>query len=242
MFPVPSVTVRAEKGRLMAVHRGTAPTHAEETSYDELDEAPVRDEATVRDDEAAREEAAREEVVARDRDLARRRYGGTNWGACFFGWLVAIALTILLTSIVGAVLAAVGSSTNVTQSDAQQQAGTIGVAAAITLFVVLVIGYYAGGYVAGRMSRFSGGRQGLGVWLIGIAVTLVAVALGAIFGHQYNLLDRVDLPRIPLSTEQLGWGGAVTAVAVLVGTLLAAVLGGALGRRYHARVDHAVAV
>lgn len=223
----------------MAEHRATTSTHAtrtdgpEEATYEEYAEVPVRDRA---DDEAAREEAAE-----RHDTLVRRRFGGTNWGACFFGWLVAIALTVVLTSIIGAALAAVGSSTDITQSDAERQAGTIGVAAAITLFVVLVIGYYAGGYVAGRMSRFAGGRQGLGVWVIGLAVTLVAVALGAVFGHQYNLLDRVDLPRIPIADDQLGWGAAVTGVAVLLGTALAAVLGGTVGRRYHARVDHAVA-
>ena len=181
-----------------------------------------------------------EPTPVRDGSLARRRFGGTNWGACLFGWLVAIALTILLTSIIGAVLAAVGSTTHITQDDAERQAGTIGLATAITLFVVLVIGYYAGGYVAGRMARFDGARQGLGVWLIGLAVTVVALALGAVFGHQYNVLDRVDLPRIPVPTEQLGWGALVTAVAVLVGTALAAMLGGTVGRRYHAKVDHAV--
>jgi len=30
-------------------------------------------------------------------DPAREKFGGFNWGACFFGWLVAIALTVLLT-------------------------------------------------------------------------------------------------------------------------------------------------
>jgi hypothetical protein len=203
----------------MAEHRATTghTTSTEVVHEDELDEAATQPEV-----------------------LARRRFGGTNWGACFFGWLVAVALTILLTSIVGAVLAAVGSTAHITQSDAQRQAGTLGLATAVTLFVVLVIGYYAGGYVAGRMSRFDGARQGLGVWFIGLAVTVLAVVLGAIFGHQYNLLDRVDLPRIPVSTEQLGWGALVTAVAVVVGTALAAVVGGAAGRRYHVRVDHAV--
>src|SRR4051812_15053027 len=46
---------------------------------------------------------------------AHEKFGGLNWGACFFGWLVAIAMAILLTSIVGAIVAAVGSSTSVTQ-------------------------------------------------------------------------------------------------------------------------------
>ena len=171
---------------------------------------------------------------------ARRRFGGINWGSCFFGWLVAIALSILLTSIIGAVLAGVGSNTSITQSDAQRQAGTIGIAAAITLLVVLAIGYYAGGYVAGRMSRFDGARQGAGTWLIGLVVTLVAIALGAAFGTQYNLLDRVSLPRIPIDTTHLGWGALITAVAVILVTLLAALLGGTVGHRYHNRVDRAM--
>ncbi|WP_182525287.1 hypothetical protein [Nocardioides dongkuii] len=168
---------------------------------------------------------------------AQDRFGGLNPGAAFFGWLVAIAVTILLTSIVGAVAAAVGSNASISQSDAERQAGTIGVTAAVVLLVVLVVGYYTGGYVAGRMSRFDGARQGAGVWVIGLVVTLLALGLGALFGSQYNLLDRVDLPRIPLSTEELGWGGLATAVAVVVLTLLAAVVGGKVGHRYHNRVD-----
>jgi hypothetical protein len=170
---------------------------------------------------------------------ARDKFGGVNWGAAFFGWLVAIALAILLTSIVGAIAAAVGSNAQVSQNEAQRQAGTIGVAAAITLLAVLAIGYYAGGYVAGRMSRFDGGRQGFSVWLIGLIVTVVAIVLGAVFGSQYNLLDRVSLPRIPVSTDQIGWGALITAAAVLLLTLLAAVLGGKVGHHYHDRVDKA---
>lgn len=172
-----------------------------------------------------------------DDRVARDKFGGANWGACFFGWLVAVALAILLTSIVGALAAAFGSTTEVSQSEAERQAGTIGVAAGIVLLLVLAIGYYAGGYVAGRMSRFDGARQGLGVWLIGLVVTIVAIGLGALFGNQYNLLDRVSLPRIPVATDQLGWGAAITAIAVLVLTLVAAMLGGKVGHRYHDRVD-----
>jgi amino acid transporter len=168
---------------------------------------------------------------------ARERFGGTNWGAAFFGWLVAIAMTILLVSIVGAVVTAVGSSQNITQSDAERQAGTIGITAGIVLLVVLAIAYYTGGYVAGRMSRFDGGKQGLATWIIGLVVTLVAIGLGALFGNEYNLLDRVDLPRIPLSTDELSWGGLITAAAVLVVSLLAAMLGGKVGHRYHDKVD-----
>jgi len=179
---------------------------------------------------------------AHHEDLARDKFGGLNWGACFFGWLVAVALAILLTSIVGAIASAVGSNANITQSDAERDAGTIGIAAGIILLVVLLIGYYTGGYVAGRMSRFDGGRQGLGVWAIGLIVTILAVVAGVVFGSQYNILDRVDLPRIPIPTDELGVGAAITGVAVVLGTLLAAMLGGKVGHRYHNRVDRAAGI
>jgi hypothetical protein len=111
--------------------------------------------------------------------------------------------------------------------------------AAIVLLAVLLIAYYTGGYVAGRMSRFDGGKQGLAVWLIGLAVTIIALVLGAVFGSEYNILDRVSLPRIPVSTSELGMGGIITAVVILVGTLLAAMAGGKVGHRYHDKVDRA---
>lgn len=179
-----------------------------------------------------------ERAIHDDRE-ARDRFGGTNWGAAFFGWLVAVALTILLTSIVGAIVTAVGSEMDITQTDAERQAGTIGIAAGIILLVVLMIAYYTGGYVAGRMSRFDGGKQGLAVWIIGLFVTLLAIGLGALFGSEYNILDRVDLPRLPISTEQLSVGGSITAAAVLIGSLLAAMVGGRVGHRYHDKVDRA---
>jgi amino acid transporter len=170
---------------------------------------------------------------------ARDKFGGLNLGAAFFGWIVAIGVAILLAGIVGAILTAVGSTVEVTQSDAERSAGTIGLSTAIVLLVVLALAYYAGGYVAGRMSRFDGARQGVGVWVIGLLVTILAIALGAIFGEKYNVLERVDLPRIPISTDELTWGAVIAGLAVIVATLLFAILGGILGHRYHDRVDRA---
>ncbi len=176
-----------------------------------------------------------------DHDEYRQReaYGGVNWGAGFFGWLVAIAVAILLTSIVGAIAAGVGSNANITQSDAEREAGTIGVVAGVILLIVLVIAYYTGGYVAGRMSRFDGGKQGIAVWVIGLVVTIIAILLGVLFGNEYNILDRVSLPTLPISTEELSTGGVIAAVAILLGTLLAAMFGGKVGSRYHRKVDRA---
>src|SRR5881409_2959300 len=75
---------------------------------------------------------------------AREKFGGTNLGASFFGWIVAIGVSAILTGIIGAVGTAVGFNGNLTQSTAQREAGTIGIASAIVLIVVLLVGYYAG--------------------------------------------------------------------------------------------------
>jgi hypothetical protein len=174
-----------------------------------------------------------------DRAAAYDRFGGINWGAAFFGWLVAIGMTALLAGIVGAIASAIGESANYRVSDASSNAATVGLTAAIVLVVVLSLAYFAGGYVAGRMSRFDGGKQGAAAWIIGLLITLVAAALGAVAGSEYNILERVDLPNIPLSQGELTTGGIITAVVVLALTLLAAILGGSAGRRYHGKVDRA---
>ncbi len=174
-----------------------------------------------------------------DEDRQREAYGGINWGAAFFGWLVAIAVAILLTSIIGAIAAAIGSNTDVTQSQAEREAGTIGIVAGVILLLVLLVAYYTGGYVAGRMSRFDGGKQGAAVWVIGLLVTVLAIVLGVVFGSEYNILDRVSLPTLPISTDELSLGAVITAVAIVLGTLLAAMLGGKVGSRYHRKVDKA---
>ena len=108
------------------------------------------------------------------------------------------------------------------------------------LLAVLLLGYYAGGYVAGRMSRFDGGRQGVGVWVIGLVITIIAAVLGFVFGSQYNILNRVNLPNIPVAENEIGTGAIITGIAILVLTLLAAFLGGKVGHRYHDKVDRAV--
>jgi hypothetical protein len=190
-------------------------------------------------------------VARRDRDAAavtpgrearirqREEFGGINWGAAFFGWIVAIGLGVLLTAIVSAAGAAIGLTNNV---NAKSNADTIGIVGGALLIAIAVIAYYAGGYVAGRMSRFDGARQGFAVWLFGLVVTLLVAGAGAILGDQYNVFEQLNLPRIPVSTSDLTTGGAIALAAIVIGSLLAAVAGGKVGQRYHRRVDRAAVV
>ena len=169
----------------------------------------------------------------------REEYGGTNWGAACFGWLVAVGLGTLLTALVSAAGAAIAFSELDSVGEAASSADTIGIAGAIALIAIALIAYFAGGYVAGRMSRFDGGRQGLGVWIWSIVAVIVLAIVGAIAGSEYNLLGSVDLPRIPVDEGDLTTGGVIALVLILGATLLAAIAGGKAGERYHRKVDDA---
>lgn len=165
-------------------------------------------------------------------------YRGFKSGAAFFGWLIAIGLTVLLTGIIGAIAAAVDYAVTIDRSMAEDNAGTIGIVSAGLLVLMMAIAYYNGGYVAGRLARFDGARQGLGVWAIGFIVTLVVAGIGALAGSQYDVLDRVDLPSVPIADQDLTTGSLILAAAVVVVSLLAAVIGGKAGQRYHKRIDN----
>ena len=178
----------------------------------------------------------------RDDSEARDRFGGINWGAGFFGWLVAIGMTIILSGIVGAILSAIGSQIDLTLRDARSSAGTAAITAGVILLAVLMLAYFTGGYVAGRMSRFDGARQGVATWVIGLVVTILVALVGAAAGAEYDIFQRISLPSIPLNLQELSTGGLITAAAVLIGTLLAAVLGGIVGHRYHNKVDKAAGI
>ena len=189
---------------------------------------------TLRDDEHLTHRETRRPVV--DRERQHDEFGGFNIGAAFFGWLVAIGIAVLLTGLLSAAGAAIGL-TELSDSEANDNAETISIVGGALLLLVLGIAYYAGGYVAGRMSRFDGGRQGFGVWAIALFMTIVLAVLGAIAGSEYNLFNQFDLPRIPIDEGDLATGGVIALIAALALTLVAAVAGGKVGERYHRRVD-----
>jgi amino acid transporter len=206
-------------------------------SREETDRGGVATRTRDRDDGVARERApvgtGRREVRARQHE----QYGGTNWGAAFFGWLVAVGMAALLTALLSAAGGAIGLTEGVSETDARTNVETISLVGGIVLLAILAIAYYSGGYVSGRMSRFDGGRQGLGVWIIGLLVTIVLAILGWVAGSEYNLLNQLNLPRIPVDEGTLTTGAAIALIAVAVGTLLAAMLGGKSGERYHRKID-----
>ena len=171
-------------------------------------------------------------------DRQHDRFGGIKWGAAFFGWLSANGLAVILVALLSAAGVAIGLTQGVPSTgEAVQQADTIGIGGGIALLVVLFLAYLAGGYVAGRMARFDGARQGIAVWVIGLLIVIVLAVLGLVLGSKYNVLQSLNLPRIPIGEGTATTAGIIALVAVLIVTLAGAILGGKLGERYHRKID-----
>ncbi|WP_091519087.1 hypothetical protein [Microlunatus soli] len=162
-----------------------------------------------------------------------------KFGSAFFGWLTATGASLLLTAIIGATGAAIGLGSDLRQ-DATKNPGTVGLAGGAVLLVVLFVAYFAGGYVAGRMARFSGVKQGFGVWLWAILVAVVIAVVGLIAGAKFDILAKINsFPRIPLNEGTLTTAGTIVATGLAAVSLAGAVLGGLAGMHYHRKVDRA---
>lgn len=173
-------------------------------------------------------------------DRERKRFGGLKVGSCFFGWLTATGTVVLLASLVSATGVAVGLSQGLDPAAAAQNPESVGLIGPIVLLLVILIGYVCGGYVAARMARFNGVKQGIGVWLWAIVVAVVVAALGFVAGTQFDVLARLGgFPRLPINEGILTTGEVVAAFAVVAVSLIGAVVGGLAGMRYHRRVDKA---
>ena len=186
----------------------------------------------------------RASVVNREKNA----HGGVKVGSAFFGWLTATGTAVLPTALLAATGTAIGIASSGgldqaisgAQDGAAQNAGTIGLAGGIALLVVLLVSYFCGGYVAGRMARFDGVKQGVAVWVWAVVIAVVVAVLAAVAGSEYDVLGRLNsFPRIPVDAGSLTTGSVIALVAAVVVALAGAVLGGLAGMRFHRRVDRA---
>jgi hypothetical protein len=180
-----------------------------------------------------------EDTVVAMRARQRDRFGGVRWGSAFFGLLSAIGLAAMLLGIAAAAGVAFGlSEINDVRTGT---ADTIGLGGAILLLAILALSWYCGGYVAGRMARFDGPRQGIGVWVWTLVIAGALAIAAVIGGADYNVLQQLNLPNVAVGDQSLTTGGWLTLAAAVVVTLLFAVAGGKAGDLFHRRVDRFVA-
>ncbi len=235
-----------DRARLRAEEERGARATAENGGAHRLGSDPARTEPTR--SEAGAEPAAVEERRVVPGAARGRLHVGINWGAAFFGWVAAMGLAVILTAFVAAVGAAVGitqGTTTVQQATTQiqnQDAQTVGIVGLVLLAVIAFVSYYGGGYVAARMSRFEGARQGFGVWLWAVVVAIVVAIIAAVAGAKFDVLSTLNtFPRLPVDQGTLTGTGIVALLVLLVITLLGAVIGGLAGMRYHRKLELAEA-
>ena len=225
---------RSQDAAYTAPDRRPEPTHLEATRSQPV--TAVRHDGPARDT-FVEEVPTRETVVARERE----QFGGIKIGSAFFGWLAATGMAVLLTALVAAAGTAVGLATN-TDVNATVTSGneTVGLVGIIVLLVILFVSYYSGGYVAARMARFSGAKQGVMVWVWALIAAVLVAILGVVAGQQFNILAQLNsFPRIPINEGELTTTGIIAAVVVAAVALVGAVIGGIAGMHYHRKVDRA---
>ncbi len=165
--------------------------------------------------------------------------GGVDWLASFLGFVFALVVGAVFSSVAGLVLGILGFSLDLSNLSAAVITGLAIVAVAIFLT------YFFGGYVAGRLARFDGGRNGamLLLWSF-IALLLVLVAGGILRSFLPENVSRsingfVQNNVVSAGGDLLALGavGIAVAVGVLLVALLGGILGGRVGSRYHTEID-----
>src|SRR5215218_5989593 len=182
-----------------------------------------------------------EEAEERE-DRLRDMYGGVDWLASFLGLVFAIVLGAAFSAVAGILLVPFGLTPDLSGG----QIGASVITGLALLGVLIFLTYFFGGYVAGRLARFDGGRNGamILVWTF-IVVVILALAAAIFSGflpagmaeETANLVDRVVSTAGNLASA--GIVGLVTAAAALLLALLGGSLGGRMGSRYHTEIDRA---
>src|SRR5215208_4891738 len=183
------------------------------------------------------------EAAEEREDRLRDMYGGVDWLASFLGLIFALVLGAVFSATAGLVLVPFGLPLDLSNG----QLGTSAITGLALLGVLIFLTYFFGGYVAGRLARFDGGRNGAMVLVWTFIVVLILALAAAIFsgflpaGMAEGIANLVD--RIVSTAGNLAGGagvvGIVTAVAALLIALLGGFLGGRMGSRYHTEIDRA---
>lgn len=177
-----------------------------------------------------------EAVEARETRL-REVHGGVDWLASFLGCIFALVSAGILGLTASLVVAAVGVPLQLQG----QQLTTAVIVGLVVVGLVLFLAYFFGGYVAGRLARFDGGRNGMVAVLWGVLLTAIIAVVSSLFAGPFfdALQDFVQGTALPSfnSLREAGLVGVGIAVGALLLELLGGFLGGRLGGRYHAKID-----
>jgi hypothetical protein len=182
-----------------------------------------------------------DEIPFTREERLRDVYGGVDWLASFVGCVFAlVCMSVLLLLISGLILAPLGFTLDL----AGGQLDSAIISGLVIVGLVLFLSYFFGGYVAGRLVRFDGGRNGAATVAWGILLAVIFALFGFLLagllpGSVFELLRGLQsgIQSIFGNLFTLGLVGAGVVVGALLLVLLGGLLGGSLGNRYHTRID-----
>lgn len=155
-------------------------------------------------------------------------------GSILTGVVVAFGAMFLLSAIVAGVLASLGTDVAELAEESPVEAS---LGAGIAFVVAQFLAYLWGGYTAGRMGRGAGIANGLLVPLVALLVAIIVGAVAAALGATTNLNLPFQAYRLPLEEDFLVDWGLGVGIAGLIAMFLGGGIGGALGTRWHRRLE-----
>ena len=179
--------------------------------------------------------------AAEERELRLQElYGGVDWLASFLGFIFAAVAGGVLSAIAAIVVGRLG----LPLSFSGGALGTSAVTALVVLGVLVFLTFFCGGYVAGRLARFDGGRNGVMVVVWALVVAAISLSVGPllpgqIFSYLQSFVQSTLLPALDTLT-----GMGALGIGILIGAILLMLLGGfaggRLGARYHSEIDRTI--
>jgi hypothetical protein len=172
--------------------------------------------------------------MSQTRTFAVDARGGVSGGSILTGVVVAFGAVFLMSALVGGILASLGTDPAELAEESPVEAGLI---AGIAFVVAQLLAYLWGGYTAGRMGRGAGIANGLLVPLVALLVAIVVGAIAAALGATANLNLPFQAYRLPLEEDFLVDWGIGIGIAGLIAMFAGGGIGGALGTRWHRRLE-----
>lgn len=181
------------------------------------------------------------DMAVTSRARVAHKYGGADLVASLSGLFAALGALMFISALIAAGANELDFQLNLI--DLEGEVLDASVLGAVVALVVVFLVFLFGGWVAGRIARYDGAMNGLGVGLWLLVLSAVFALLGALVGPEYNAFGPAGFP---------DWFSAIrsdvrTPMALVLMVLFSAAalgggyIGGRMGEDFNRKVDSELA-